>query len=512
MTVLVHGDLLLLHAAAVDAGLASVRDELLASIEPALTASLPSVPHPAAQLLSDLGTLNRIQLEDGSTPIEIWLRNAIALSKPRVEARTFQRVLASIAAAAGAPELLLEVPSWPVALRLQVPERAGVRIMNASSDPGGVFASGAMRPHGGPKGGFVGRKHVWGALEFFAASQPSGYFILQGESGAGKSAFLVEYARRTGCVAYFNERSRGIVTASKFAKGLASELCERFGLPPLSAPSSGRQGAVLADLLETCSRRLPPGERLVIGIDAVDEVERENLIPDANILHLPAEPPEGVYFVLTSRGRVAPLSIRAPLQVFDLRHYEEENARDARDFVEMSAERREVRAWLDARTISVCDLVDELAARCENNFMYLCGILDGIASDRYSARELAGLPSDLESYYQDRWSQMDRSVAAPVGEKAAVAYVLTEARKAVAPRSVALLARIDESTATAVLIAWSDLLIAESDCEEIVYRIAHESFREFLYWQDCVQAAGVSLAGNHKTRDGMLSTLLGRCS
>ena len=43
--------------------------------------------------------------------------------------------------------------------------------------------------------GFVGREFVFQAIEEFLTSQPSGYFIIEGEPGIGKSAILAKYVR-----------------------------------------------------------------------------------------------------------------------------------------------------------------------------------------------------------------------------------------------------------------------------------------------------------------------------
>jgi hypothetical protein len=52
-------------------------------------------------------------------------------------------------------------------------------------------------------------------------------------------------------------------------------------------------------LLTKVSKKLPAGDRLVIVVDALDEVEQE---PGAeNLLYLPRELPEQVYFLLTRR-------------------------------------------------------------------------------------------------------------------------------------------------------------------------------------------------------------------
>lgn len=94
MSVVVHAQILRLHGAAIQAGLASSRSALLSGLAPSLTASLAHAPTPSAQLMNDLSTLNEIgDLGDGSVPLETWLGNALALAGPRVQAAVFRDVL-----------------------------------------------------------------------------------------------------------------------------------------------------------------------------------------------------------------------------------------------------------------------------------------------------------------------------------------------------------------------------------------------------------------------------------
>ncbi|HAG81934.1 MAG TPA: hypothetical protein DCL61_12395, partial [Cyanobacteria bacterium UBA12227] len=135
--------------------------------------------------------------------------------------------------------------------------------------------------------GFVGREFVFEAIEKFLTSQPNGYFIIEGEPGIGKSAILAKYVQQTGCVAHFNVRSQGITSVERFLKNVCTQLISRYNLPYSSLPSDAtRDGQFLAQLLGEVSAKLKTGERLVIAIDALDEVERTDHT-GANLLYLP---------------------------------------------------------------------------------------------------------------------------------------------------------------------------------------------------------------------------------
>jgi hypothetical protein len=88
---IVHSEILRIHAAAVTAGLASNRDALLAGVPHALRTSIPTATSPSAQLLTDLDSLNRVDPVLGEVaPLHTWLLNATALTQERAEVCVFR--------------------------------------------------------------------------------------------------------------------------------------------------------------------------------------------------------------------------------------------------------------------------------------------------------------------------------------------------------------------------------------------------------------------------------------
>jgi hypothetical protein len=166
--------------------------------------------------------------------------------------------------------------------------------------------------------GFVGREFVFEAIENFLTSQPNGYFIIEGEPGIGKSAILAKYVQKTGCVAHFNVRSQGITSVERFLKNVCTQLISRYNLSYSSLPPDAtRDGQFFAQLLGEVSAKLKTGDRLVIAIDALDEVDRTDHT-GANLLYLPTRLDKGVYFVMTQRPGTLPLTVNTPPHRFDL--------------------------------------------------------------------------------------------------------------------------------------------------------------------------------------------------
>ncbi|GAB7035207.1 trypsin-like peptidase domain-containing protein [Streptomyces sp. NPDC021749] len=101
--------------AATETGLAdpSVRPLLMDGIMPRYRGTLPLHPAPGRQVHSDLNQMNRVErLVDGSVPLEIWLRNAVAETTEAGPLTVFQRALDDVARQAGGePDVLATMPS-----------------------------------------------------------------------------------------------------------------------------------------------------------------------------------------------------------------------------------------------------------------------------------------------------------------------------------------------------------------------------------------------------------------
>ncbi len=351
---------------------------------------------------------------------------------------------------------------------------------------------------------FVGREYVFAELETFLANNPSGYFIIEGDPGAGKSAILAEYARRTGCICHFNVRQQGINTARHFLESVCSQLIERYGLDhkgplPLEATEDG---AFLARLLEEASGQLGDAERLVIAVDALDEVELANHKPGANVLYLPPLLPKGVFFVLTRRPlkeHKLPWRVDARQRVFDLmdEKYAALSRADIKAYIRRRAEAPQLRAWIDAQGISLDEFVELFADKSENNFMYLRHVLPAIEEGIYRSLSIDELPRGLESYYEDHWRRMGMTADPLPAAKINIVYVLCEAGQPISRTLLADFVGQPEPLVQSVIDDWHEFVHEQEIDGDKRYSIYHSSFRDFLHRKDIVQAAGVSIKAIH---------------
>ncbi|MCL1470113.1 Swt1 family HEPN domain-containing protein [Argonema antarcticum] len=342
--------------------------------------------------------------------------------------------------------------------------------------------------------GFVGREFVFKAIENFLVSQPNGYFIIEADPGMGKTAILAEYVRRTGCVVHFIIRSQAINRADQFLESICAQLISRYnlGYPSLTSEAT-RDGKFFAKLLEEISAKLKPGERLVIAIDALDEVNQTDH-SGGNILYLPVALPKGVYFVLTQRAIALPLTVNTPPHRFKLMQYQAESLQDIQTYIRREIEKSpQLKAWIDGQRLTGEDFVTLLAEKSENNFMYLKYVLEEIERGFYRDLSIDNLPQGLQAYYEDHWRRMGM-IAKPLPRpKIKIVYVLAEARKPVSRQLICDFTGEDALTVQDVLDEWEQFLRSQSIDGQRRYSIYHASFQDFLHRLDIVQAAGVTL-------------------
>ena len=346
---------------------------------------------------------------------------------------------------------------------------------------------------------FVGREFVFAAIEQFLDFQPNGYFTIEADPGLGKSALLAEYVRRTGCIVHFNVRALGINSAASFLQDVCAQLIADAELPYATLPKSATEdGAFLLRLINEAAAKLAPNERLVIAVDALDEVDLSRQAVGSNILFLPNTLPERVYFVLTRRPVAVPLVVQAPQELLDLMAHPAENRRDVERYLERATERPGLKSWILGQKLKARDFIARLVELSESNFMYLRYVIPEMERGAYTDLGIDRLPSGLEGYYEDHWRKMGMTAKPLPRPKIRIVYILSEVHQPVSRRLISEFATdaailVDELTVQEVLEEWDEFLRELPNEEGLRYSIYHASFRDFLHRKDVVKAAGVTL-------------------
>jgi hypothetical protein len=357
---------------------------------------------------------------------------------------------------------------------------------------------------------FVGRKYVFEAINSFMGNRRNGYFTITGDPGAGKTSILAEFVKRTGCVAHFNLGSEGINTTRQFMQTVCGQLIDRFGLP-YSATSDDdmADGTLLSRLLFDASQALGAGDRLIIGVDALDEVDLMTHPAGVNVLYLPATLPKYVYFVLATRKVTFPFKVEVPHEVYSLSAEHDLALEDVKTYIRLIISREGVPPAIARGSMNTDDFVATLAHKSEGNFMYLRHVLPEIRSGAYENLSIDVLPRGLEAYYDDHWRRMGMMVRPLPRTKIRIVYVLAEAQQAVSRKLIADFASdtaltVDELSVQEVLDEWKEFLSKQVVEATARYSIYHASFRDFLHRKDIVQAAGVTIQGVHRLIAGPL--------
>lgn len=330
---------------------------------------------------------------------------------------------------------------------------------------------------------FCGRKFVFTAFETFINTNKKGYFTVIGDAGMGKSTIAAKYVFENNSICYFNILQQNSNTPESFLNSIRTQLINCYKLTNV-------ENADLSTLLVKATEKLNNNEKLIIVVDALDEVNQE---PGAeNILYLPKTLPNNVYFFLTrrryelSKKRLYTEGVTLKQEELDLtdKKYDEENAKDIQEYIhfclnDATEYKVKLQQWLENKKIKHDVFVQELLAKSEKNFMYIYHVLKDIVKDRYHDVNLNEFPEGLQDYYQKHWERMKMDDDAQK-MKVIVLYILVEFAKPIPCNKIAAIAEQDEYEVQKILDDWFEYLRKQPQGGYDCYSIYHASFLNFL--------------------------------
>ncbi|OLT59536.1 ATP-binding protein [Moorena bouillonii] len=341
---------------------------------------------------------------------------------------------------------------------------------------------------------FVGREFVFEAIDNFFSTESNGYFTIEADPGVGKSAILAKYVQQNDCLVHFNVRSLSKNRTSQFLENICTQLIERYNLSYKSLPPDAtRDGNFLGHLLNEVSSTLEGEEKVVIAVDALDEVDLASQDAGANILYLPPYLPDGVYFLLTRRRVTLPFVVHTPQKLFNLMEYFDESLQDVEEYIRRATRRKKLLLWIKERELTTEEFTEQLLAKSENNFMYLRYVLPQIEKGLYHDLSLESLPTGLQGYYENHWVRMGMTAKPLPRTKLKIVYVLGETHQPVSLRLISEYANEEQLTVQDVIDEWEQFLHEQPIDKQTCYSIYHASFQDFLHRKDIVQAASVDI-------------------
>ncbi|MDG4785303.1 ATP-binding protein [Micromonospora sp. WMMD1102] len=332
---------------------------------------------------------------------------------------------------------------------------------------------------------FVGREFLLDAIDGVLRDESfrSGYVVLRGEPGIGKTSVLAHLISSRRYVHHLNIAPMNIRSPEAFLANVCAQLIVRYGLDHDHLPDTAtRDGGFLAQLLaeaSAVSANLP----LVVVVDALDEAE-DHAAGGANRLFLPPTLPPGVFFVVSSRERHDhQLYVDSRRDIY-LRDDDPQNLADIATYVTNRLREHGMRRD---------GLAEILVDRSEGNFMYVVYVLGDLLRGSVDIEDVDALPHGLRAYYQRHWGIMrardpdlfDR-YQAPL-----VCFLATAREPVTLARSTEWIARYWKQsrwdvaefrprTVVGVVRNWREFLNEEGVGADARYRLYHTSFQEFL--------------------------------
>ncbi len=255
---------------------------------------------------------------------------------------------------------------------------------------------------------FVGRDWLAARVDehLDRAGPKAGVFLLEGEAGVGKTAFLAHLVHRRRYLHLFGERFRGADKLPQAIQSLAAQLAARYQVAPYARRDTIPQSLAASEnfldrLLRLAANNLTAGEKLVIVCDALDEAAAP---PGGNVFGLPATLPDGVFLILSQRPVATSLRFNnvSPRRE-RLEAASPENRRDIETYLAAVASRPEIAGQLQARSYTPVDFVRTLLQKSGGVWMYLHYVIAEIATGQRSPLDLARLPTGLVGYYAEYW-------------------------------------------------------------------------------------------------------------
>jgi AAA ATPase domain len=342
---------------------------------------------------------------------------------------------------------------------------------------------------------FTGREYLCRKVDevIGAPDFRSGYLLIVGEPGIGKTSLLAYLVSERNYIYHFNNRRQGITSAQEFLDSVSRQLASRYGLESALPASSPATSAVFSELLRQAAGKIGPEAPLIIAVDALDEADPAN--NGANRLLLPPVLPSNVYFLVTSRPLVGYQLSVDQRRTITIAEDDPQNLRDIRSYIARELDgpyRGDFSERIGAWGITRDGFIDTLTKKSQGNFMYTVHMLAGIRLNRLSEEaidDITQLPDGLVGYYHMHWEVMKKRWQPALWEKHENAVrCLALMRNPVSPIMLIEMAGqrnlpgVDESLVLRVFYDWREFLDEEWNREyrEKRYYIYHETFREFL--------------------------------
>jgi len=362
---------------------------------------------------------------------------------------------------------------------------------------------------------FVGRQNITDSVEDFIAKNRNGYCIISAKPGMGKTAFAANLVRKNDYLHHFNIRAEGINRTQYFLANICAQLILRYGLDYQDLPSEAAQNSnFLSKILGEISESIlqPNNEKLIMVVDALDEVDDVGDSSGTNMLYLPNSLPDNVYIIATMR-QDSPVQLQTicPSQTIKISPDSKENRQDILQYIKNQVKKEEIQNFMLSQKIDEETFTNHMLDKSEGNFIYLHYVLPDIEHGLYDDLGFEKIPKGLLQYYEQHWQIMKgRDENSWFEYKLPVLVALTVTKRPISVNLISKFSKVEQlSYITQVLTEWKQFLYEEENAPNSIqdkrYRLYHDDFHDFIASKDQVKSERVDLA---KTERQIIDSLL----
>lgn len=334
---------------------------------------------------------------------------------------------------------------------------------------------------------FVGRDFIFKAITDLLDSPqfPSGYIVLQGEPGIGKTSIIAQMVKQWGYVHHFNIAAQNIRSSKDFLTSVCTQLIVQYNLNfSFLKDNMFEDSGFLLRLLKDIAEQNPEN-KIVILVDAIDEAS--DGLHRSNALLLPSTLPPNVYFILTTREKSNYKLVVERQEKIYLQDADPDNLKDIEHYIKIF-----IRDNLSQMVIrfnewdtNEDELISTLVEKSQGNFMYVVHVLNDIRAGKFSKtgfNDIRKLPLGLREYYFLHWRLIKQR-----GEDQFEKYykpVICLLATVLEPVTITQLANWTNTSpldVREVIDEWREFLNKDYvDNSKEIYRLYHKSFQDFL--------------------------------
>jgi transcriptional regulator with XRE-family HTH domain len=337
---------------------------------------------------------------------------------------------------------------------------------------------------------FVGREYIYDQIDEYLKDEsfPSGYIILKGEPGIGKTALMANLVRQRGWIHHFV--TEGTDSTESFLASICSQLIVEYKLPDSKLPECEPEQRILTYRNFMDEQLLPQAiekaqdNKVVILVDALDEAKRSPLDGELNILGLPKALPQGVFFIVTSREADDQHFDVNNNRRIDIKDDDKDNLNDVRLYVRNYLNDPGVKQQIEKWKVSDDDFVEKITKKSEGNFMYLFYVMTDIKEQKLSEDikdSIHDLPQGLNGYYSKLWNFMETSYKdrfREIDEK--VIRIIAALHTPASISYIAEISKFPTNTVSEIINLWRNCFNEIIENNKQYYHIYHRSFYDFL--------------------------------